>query len=113
MTEFDPLAGLPDEWKTWVRRLPRSTRDSSGNRVPSCEPQNLEGCLIGPKDSSESGNFSDVTTSALTLFAPSHYELQADDLIEIPQGAIVSGRFRVDGKPVKWPAGWQATLREG
>ncbi|WP_054953089.1 hypothetical protein [Flaviflexus massiliensis] len=115
---FDPLGLIPDEWKTDVVRVVDGGRDSSGNWVEGITVT-VSDCVIAPGTTIEDGRFSDITTSTIRLFAPldeAAYDppggagWSSGDTVITPETSMIPGRWQVDGKPVRWPAGWEIKL---
>lgn len=112
------MSVLPDDWKTAVVRTTQGGRDPSGNWVDGVEVE-VAGCMIAPGTSAEEGQFSDITSSTVRLFAPVEEDAYtppeqavwtSGDTVVTPPGSILPGRWQVVGKPVRWPAGWELRL---
>lgn len=115
---FDPMSLISDDWKTDVIRVIEGGRDSAGNWVEGISVR-VRDCVISPGVTSEDGRFSEITTTTVRLFAPvdeaaydpaAYAAWSSGDTVITPATSMIPGRWQVDGKPVRWPAGWEIKL---
>lgn len=103
---------FPKSWRVDVIILRGGGKDSKGNPLPVTEIP-VDGCLIGPRATSEPLDRSDVTTSTVALYRGPGFTFLAKDRIRIPDGSRMAGTWAVDGRPNEWPFGWEVGLVAG
>lgn len=111
------LSMMPDDWKTTITVIPRQGRDASGDPLPDGYPFEVPGCMIGPAGVAGDnrrweGPFrTDTTDTTLHVYAPPRTPIYSRDVILVPDGYWMSGVMAVDGDPMSWPYGVDASLR--
>ena len=106
------VGAFPLSWRTSVTVLRGGGRDAKGNPQPATEIP-VEGCLIGPRATTEPTEFSDIVDSTAVLYrsADDGFSFLPTDRIVVPEGSRMSGEWSVDGVPSEWPMGVEVGLK--
>ena len=106
------LDALPLSWRTDVTVLRGGGRDVKGNPQPVTEIP-VEGCLIGPRATTEPTEFSDIVDSTAVLYRSAYdgFSFLPTDRVVVPVGSRMSGEWSVDGVPSEWPMGVEVGLK--
>lgn len=106
------LDAFPLSWRTDVTVLRGGGRDVKGNPQPATETP-VEGCLIGPRATTEPTEFSDIVDSTAVLYRSidDGFSFLPTDRIVVPEGSRMSGEWSVDGVPSEWPMGVEVGLK--
>lgn len=108
---LDPST-FPDSW--WVHPVVSEAGgyDDRGNPLPRKERQ-LPPCLIGPASSADPADQSAVVEGGVSLYSYERLGLENRDVIVVPDGEHMAGRWLVDGRPNTWPKGDEVRLVRG
>lgn len=107
---FSPINRLPKSWKTDAKVLRSGGNDNRGNPLPSTEIPRT-GVLIGPRATSDPVDRSDVTAGLAVLYdGDTSFIYHTSDVIVVPAGARMAGRWKVAGRPGQWPYGTEVGL---
>lgn len=106
------VRSFPADWLTDVVVLRGGGRDAKGNPLPS-EEITVRNCLIGPRNTSESGDFSMVVSSEMALYRDPdpEFRFRSTDRIRVPEDARMAGDWAVDGRPMEYPLGVHVPIR--
>lgn len=107
------VADFPPEWRVDVTLIRRPGRDARGNPGKDVGRRPLDGCLIGQRTTSDSGEQSALTSTAVSLYRDPEpgFTFEEADQFEVPQGHRMAGLWSVDGRPAEWPMGVEVPLR--
>jgi hypothetical protein len=105
---LSPVRFFPKNWRTDVVVLRGGGRDPKGNPLPTVEIP-VEGCLIGPRSTSEPLDRSDTAESNVALYHDAFLFL-SKDRIRVPEGNRMAGEWSVAGRPGEWPLGVEVPL---
>ncbi len=97
---------FPKRWRVSVVVLRSAGRDARGNPLPD-EEIPLDDCLIAPRTTYNAVDLSDQVFARPALyrdFDPA-FSFRHTDIIVVPEGKPMAGRWGVDGLPGEWPAG--------
>lgn len=121
MFGMNPMKWLPDSWKTDATVVRGGGRDSRGNPLPP-KTYHIKRVLVGQATTNDPVDNSDKPNSRTLLYTVPDPEVTLDgvpvedfrfestDVIVIPKGARMAGRWSVDGDPGEWPFGNHLTL---
>lgn len=110
------MAGIvnsfPADWRTDVVVLRSGGRDAKGNPLP-VEEIPVKDCLIGPRNTSESNDFSMVASTEMAIYRDPDpvFSFHATDRIRVPEGQRMAGVWAVDGRPLEYPLGVHVPIR--
>lgn len=102
----------PDAWKVTPTLHDHAGTDARGNPLPSTTRELTE-CLIAPGNGSDPADQSAVVEGIATLYSQEPLGLANRDIITIPEGQYLAGRWLVDGRPGQWPLGEAVKLVRG
>jgi hypothetical protein len=103
------VAMFPREWRTDVTVLRGGGRDAKGNPLPAQEIP-VRNCAVGARATSDPLDRSDVVSSTAVLYRDPGFTFLPADRIRVPDGALMSGTWAVDGRPNEWPLGSEVGL---
>lgn len=103
---------FPADWRTNVVVLRGGGKDNKGNPLPT-EEIPLTNCLIGPRNTNESNDFSMVASTEMALYRDPDPDFQfySTDRIRVAEGSRMAGEWAVDGRPLEYPLGVHVPLR--
>lgn len=104
---------FPPEWYVDVTLERQGPRDRYGNR-PKVTTIDVPHCLIAPGGTISGPPLTGVADSDPVLYRHANVEppvsFQPSDVITIPPGSHMSGRWAIKGRPKLWPFGWEVNL---
>lgn len=107
---YDPLKAMPREWKTDVTIEQSGGKDDWNNPRPAKHyvwPQ----CLIAPRSTMDPLDFSDLVENRVVLYGRKPPVMPTStDVIIIPEGRPMAGRWVVRGRPSQWHVGWEIVM---
>lgn len=106
-----PLRFLPAAWKCTVTVEQSGGKDERNNPRPSTTFTWPE-VLVAPRSTSDPLDYSDLVENRTVLYGepPVGHTLTSTDVIIIPEGSRMAGRWVVRGRPAEWPYGLEVTL---
>lgn len=108
------VSRFPASWLTEIVVMRGGGRDDRGNPLP-IEEITLEQCLVGPRSTTERAGRDDLTSSAMSIYRDPdpNFRFLPTDQIRVPDGALNSGDWSVDGRPKEYPLGVEVPIKEG
>ncbi len=108
---LDPLAFLPDRWFCDVTVEQSGGKDERNNPRPP-ETYTWKRVLIGARSTSDPLDFSDLVENRVLMYGhrPPDFTPSSTDVVVVPEGERMSGRWTVRGRPAEWPYGWELVL---
>ena len=101
---------FPEGWYVTVTRVRGGGTDARGNPLPA-ERVSVRGCLIGPRSTEDPLDWSQVLDNTAALYRHETAPVfRAGDVVEVPEGARMAGRWKVAGRPGEWPLGLEVPL---
>jgi hypothetical protein len=100
---------FPAEWLADVIVRRSGGRDSRGNPLPVSELE-VTNCLIGQRSTADPRDRSDVTEGKAILYRDKGFTFLSTDVIVVPTGHRMAGKWAVDGRPAEWPTGSEVGL---
>lgn len=100
------LLQYPTDWYVTPSVESGGGRDAKGRALP-VTTRDLPACLVAPGAGSDPEDWSAVVDGVATLYHPGSEQLglQNRDVVVIPDGQWMAGRWLVDGQPAQWPMG--------
>lgn len=108
-----PRFPFPPEWFTTVTVQRRGPRDRYG-KAGKLEEHTVERCLLAPGGTVGPPVQSGAVQSSPTLYrheGEEPFEFTKDDIIIAPSDSWMPGTWLVDGRPKRWPFGWEVPLK--
>lgn len=102
----------PSLWKVTPVLEVHGGTDARGNPLPGTRRELTE-CLIAPGNGSDPADQSAVVEGIATLYSQTPLGLSNRDVLVIPEGQFLAGRWLVDGRPGQWPMGEAVRLVRG
>lgn len=108
---FDPLRFLRDEWFCDVTVERSGGKDERNNPRP-IQTFTWKRVLVGARSTSDPLDFSDLVENRILLYGhrPKDFMPESTDVIIIPEGARMAGRWAVRGRPSDWYVGLELVL---
>lgn len=108
------VSGFPEEWRTDVTVLRSGGRDPKGNPLPPAEIVVLN-CLIGPRSTGEPVPGANLTSTQMSIYRDPDpaFKFQPGDRIRVPEGALNSGEWSIDGRSKEFPLGTETPVKAG
>ena len=103
---------FPADWLTDVIVLRGGGTDRRGNPLPVVEIE-VNNCLIGPRNTAESDNFTMVVSTEMALYRDPdpEFRFHSTDRIRVPDGQRMAEEWAVDGRPLEYPLGVHVPIR--
>lgn len=107
---ISPVHRFPDWMKCDVDVVRGGGTDNRGNPLPSTTIPR-KGVMVAPRATSDPVDRSDVTDGRAVLYdGDPHFRYRTSDVISIPDGTLMAGRWKVDGRPGEWVLGGEIGL---
>lgn len=108
------VASFPKSWRTDVTVLRSGGRDPKGNPLPAVEIA-VKDCLIGPRSTGEPVPGSNLSSSDMSIYRDPDplFKFLPADRIRVPEGALNSGEWSIDGRSKEFPLGTETPVKAG
>ena len=107
-------AVFPVSWYVSVTLTRGGGRDARGNPLPAATTA-LPDALIAPGNGDDPTDWSAVVEGTATVYWYDRPDMDVrnGDVLEIPAGQHMAGRWLVDGRPAQWPMGTAVRVSRG
>lgn len=108
------VSRFPASWRTDVVVRRNGGTDPKGYPLPDAEIP-VSGCLIGARSTNEPVPGNSLTSSDMSIYRDPDpaFRFQPDDQVVVPEGAMNSGTWSVDGRQMDTPLGCETPVKAG